>query len=32
MPVSIIPFNMPEPATIPPHIVASLEAMSPDKP
>ena len=31
MPVSIIPFNMPEPATIPPHIVASLEAMSPDE-
>ena len=31
MPVSIIPFNMPEPATIPPHIVASLEAMSQDE-
>ena len=31
MPVSIIPFNMPEPAAIPPHIVASLEAMSPDE-
>lgn len=31
MPVSIIPFNMPEPAEIPPHIVASLEAMSPDE-
>ena len=31
MPVSIIPFNMPEPAEIPPHIVASLEAMSPDQ-
>ncbi len=31
MPVSIIPFNMPEPATIPPHIVASLEAMSADQ-
>ena len=31
MPISIIPFNMPEPAEIPPHIVASLEAMSPDE-
>lgn len=31
MPVSIIPFNMPEPAAIPPHIVESLEAMSPDE-
>ncbi len=31
MPVSIIPFNMPEPAAIPPHIVTSLEAMSPDE-
>ena len=31
MPVSIIPFNMPEPAEIPPYIVTSLEAMSPDK-
>lgn len=31
MPISIIPFNMPEPAAIPPHIVASLEAMSPDE-
>ena len=31
MPISIIPFNMPEPAEIPPHIVTSLEAMSPDQ-
>ena len=31
MPVSIIPFNMPEPAAIPPHIVASLERMPPDE-
>ena len=31
MPVSIIPFNMPEPAEIPPHIVTSLEVMSPDQ-
>ena len=31
MPVSIIPFNMPEPAAIPSHIVASLKAMSPDE-
>lgn len=31
MPISIIPFNMPEPAPIPPHIVASLEAKPPDE-
>ena len=31
MPISIIPFNMPEPAAIPPPIVASLEAMPPDE-
>ena len=31
MPISIIPFNMPEPAAIPPHIVASLKAMAPDE-
>ena len=31
MPVSVIPFNMPEPAEIPPHIIESLKAMSPDE-
>ncbi len=31
MPVSIIPFNMPEPAEIPPHIATALKAMSPDE-
>ena len=29
MPVSIIPFNMPEPAEIPPHIIDSLKSLSP---
>jgi len=29
MPVSIIPFNMPEPAEIPPHIIDSLKSMPP---
>ena len=31
MPVSIIPFNMPDPAEIPPHIIDSLKAMPPDE-
>ena len=31
MPVSVIPFNMPEPAEIPPHIIESLKAMLPDE-
>ena len=31
MPVSIIPFNMPEPAEIPPHIIESLQSMPPDE-
>ena len=31
MPVSIIPFNMPEPAEIPPHIIDLLKSMSPDE-
>ncbi len=30
MPVSIIPFNMPAPAEIPPHIVEALQSMPPD--
>mgnify|MGYP001193988779 FL=1 len=31
MPVSIIPFNMPKPAEIPPHIIDSLKSMQPDE-
>ena len=31
MPVSIIPFNMPEPAEIPSHIIDSLKSMSRDE-
>ena len=31
MPVSIIPFNMPEPAEIPSHIIDSLKSMPPDE-
>ena len=31
MPVALIPFNMPEPAEIPSHIIDALEAMSPDE-
>jgi len=31
MPVSIIPFNMPDPAEIPPHIIESLQSMPPDE-
>ena len=31
MPVSIIPFNMPEPVEIPSHIIDSLTSMPPDE-
>ena len=31
MPISVIPFNMPEPADIPSHIVDSLRSMEADE-
>ena len=31
MPVALIPFNMPDPAEIPSHIIDALEAMEPDE-